>query len=729
VQECVKSIAKDGLIKLGQHGGYIDPYDTDLSLRELNINLREPTESDAVSLTQGSDVPVVYWWNMYTNNQCQEGVTCTATNRNWPRLEYIEGQLNRYITRELDSCLADFRSFREQGFDIEKLADTAVETTVTKANVLFKVTYPIEISKEEQSIKVATYRESLNVNFREIYDLAYAIMAFEGAYQFLEVLVLDFISVYSGVDINKMPPIGYSDNNFYTVSWPFDLVQKNLKDKLMFFIQLINIEGTKGAQKLTGTNSMAQSIYDKLFIDVTTTDRTFPDLRTNFLYLNWPIYFNIRPRSGKTISPDVTEEDFPAFSDYFIPGPRIRNNEYSFFYDVGFPVIIKITDDKAFGNEGYTFFFALEGNVRKNSNLLRFRSDGPSIVPGEVPLIDPQGNTMEDAPKKIFCNSMHQIVPVKITTYDARTFAPLEDVSVIYGCGTFKSCPIGQSKYYDNDNSAYFEGKFPICHGGYLLLKKEGYLNKAIPLSTLNPLVTEQVSVPIQPIREKTATIVPYKMSAPGSCCSASTLEAGESVMLTVNKIVASDDPFDHNLDSIMVFDADNLEQEIKLVPGRYEITGFFFSDNIYNISPYSNHICEGDSTDDWWNPATNTPTSQCHGVDCPVPGDGEECDAWVGGVHFDCCEDANVFYPEQDVEMNLMGGITIKESNGGAWPVYKGELDSSDIIEFHVIVPAPATCIAYENCIRTPAIGLEEMGRVDEYSVTFRNYALPSYR
>ncbi|MBW2963386.1 hypothetical protein KY306_01270, partial [Candidatus Woesearchaeota archaeon] len=56
-ENCLKSVAEQALIRLGQHGGYLYPDFWD----NLNFDEENPTDSDGLTFP-GSELKIPYWW-------------------------------------------------------------------------------------------------------------------------------------------------------------------------------------------------------------------------------------------------------------------------------------------------------------------------------------------------------------------------------------------------------------------------------------------------------------------------------------------------------------------------------------------------------------------------------------------------------------------------------------------------------------------------------------------
>src|SRR3989338_8430497 len=132
VTQCLDDTAVEGLILIGEHGGYIGIDNPKLSKQSFRPN-DDPTESDAVAFAPGSDFKIPYWWYLESSNNC-EG-TCRFASKRPPLKndeDSIERQLDRYIEKKLPDCIDSFKSLEEQGFEINELSAIKASSEITK---------------------------------------------------------------------------------------------------------------------------------------------------------------------------------------------------------------------------------------------------------------------------------------------------------------------------------------------------------------------------------------------------------------------------------------------------------------------------------------------------------------------------------------------------------------------------------------------------------------------
>lgn len=699
IEACVRDKTIEALKKLGEHGGYIDMNDKELSGRDFEIDIKNPTESDGVSLSTAVNEPIAYWWYLQSPNYCRDCYVSSLA----PSLENIEGQINRFINRELDDCLGDFAEFKVQDFVFDKgeiKTKTIISNTTGGVNVF--VTYPIEVKKGRSKANLVQFKATIPLNLNEILRVASSITIDEMDNQSMEMILSYIISAYSGIDAKKLPPIAAIDHEYYSISWVKDVVELRLKELLMANTNYIKVNRTKNGEYYGDTYNiyLLSSIGDPTY------------LSADFFYLGWPFFFDITPKSGNLLEATTDKHSWP------IPIlPPTQTNYYGFFYDVSYPTVVMLTDDKkqtkAIFGDSYKFMFAIETNIRDNINLLRWHLGQGTIGPWDdnsVGLtISPSVSMPLEPTKSLMCNEYQKLSgDIEIILKDNKEGEPLEGASISFGCGRYDACVMGAT-----DGEGIYKGKFPICNGGYLLIEKEGYLGKAMALTTefgKDDLITTSV----EPYRELKVNAKVFRMSLPDQCCPEPTeLRSGEEFIVMLHKY-RDDAIYDQVFSQVASFDENNQEHTIQLVPGRYEVRITYIDNNEYIIHAKCKHICQntagivGCQTKDSWDYDKNEPISMCNHYICPI-----------------CCDTVNQWIPEEPIEMTSFGGAIFDE-NTGYLDISRSDLDNQNV-DFYAIRVPDSTCLDEEGVIE-PKIGMDELDRIDEYSGTFRSQIVPRF-
>ncbi len=539
VEDCIEETSIKAFKMLGQHGGYIDFYDYDSVRRLFRINPEEPTESDAVALSPGSEAQIAYWFYMHSPNSCQK---CTMTSL-MPSLAYIEQQLNRYMERELLECLDGFRGLKEQNLDISE-GEIDVSAHINSEDVSFLVDYPLKVRLGEATSSIDKFFYELDFNFYEIYLLAYLTTFYQRNQLYLEDILLHIIASYSSPPSpERLPPIAWFDDRASITSWKMEDTEDKLRTELLpGLIPLMQLKDTKGASRIKTDKGSLEGLYDVLFLDF--LNLSFPQLDVSFVYNpSWPIHLDITPRTGSILKP-MTSRSHDTIGFF----PQVTNNYYGFFYDLSVPFIVLVRDEDAlsdYGEDGYTFMFALEANLRDNKDMYMWNQGQGTVgvtdysqVEASVAITDseftecinltgdintrwrcPKTNqvyssamecsdncktetttTADSSESSLFCEADQRISGNNtIDVKDALTMQPVDDVIISYGCGNYRKCPIA----VEGDNGVYVT-RLPVCIGhGYLLLEKDGYISRYVPDVSSRINVSAQHDVYMEPVREK----------------------------------------------------------------------------------------------------------------------------------------------------------------------------------------------------------------------------------
>ena len=350
-ENCLLSVGKRGLIILGQQGGYISP--------EVlgTYSTTKPTDSVGLNL-QPTKIP--YWHYNKPKNQVKK-ITFSSFK---PKLYFkddsamsIESQLNRYIKKNLDVCLENYTIFDSQGFDIT-YGPKKITTRVGSSSVNLQLSMEVKSKQGESTNKMNLFYTTVPLNLKYIYGVAGLITETEVNYSFLEKQGLNLISVFAGLDPKKLPPTSATSFELYpTLSWNERNVQKNVRRILNSYIPMIRFLGSNNFYDYIYPDSNLRNLYQATYDQMVINLRGAEKLDVNFNYFNWPVYL-------KTNSQDGVIKPFHFFAKYNIL--TVGQQTYATNYDLSFPVLVTLRDPSAFKGEGYDFVFALEGNIRNN---------------------------------------------------------------------------------------------------------------------------------------------------------------------------------------------------------------------------------------------------------------------------------------------------------------------------------------------------------------------------
>lgn len=587
VESCIQDLTKEAFQKIGEHGGYVDPTDKAYTKTQLKFNEYNPTESDGVVFSE----PIVYWDYMKTPNTCTD---CEISEENIPTYAEIEAQSNVYINRTLDKCLADFKDFTNQDYKIEMQKDRIVKTTIQDNGITVQVSQTISITKGSQTAELKQFSTELPLNFKRVYTIARNITRFQSDVYFLEGINMWLIDSYGRKDGQIPPPMAFDDKFTYKI-WVKQDVQENVNSLLSSYVPYIQIAGTKGAKNMqydSDTGAFEKAFYKNTYLDI--LDRSAPDTSVNFLYLDWPTYFNVHPSRGSIIMPEVQR---------FNPGlgsPATQMNSYEFYYDVSYPSVVMIKDDSTTAfKDGYIFMFGLESNVRCNRNLRDWSDPNKTILcpwPTEairvkiktgVDVVGEINSTMET--KSATANSLicdpRQKLSGKYTleTTDAWQNKPLDGVLVTFVCGNFASCPYDTTKI-NSDGNAVFTDNFPICKGsGFVLLQKDGYEQKAIELSTSIGSTRNLGTISLEPKKTLSAEVRIVPNADLGALkTSGRKFNEYEKVIIMISNVKRF--PYQEDVTGALVFSVNQPPQNITLSSGAYDIDATLITSKPFTI-------------------------------------------------------------------------------------------------------------------------------------------------
>ncbi|MBI2134522.1 hypothetical protein HYU09_00895 [Candidatus Woesearchaeota archaeon] len=432
VDSCLQSSVLQGLQIMSLQGGYIDI----------------PADSNILT-ADGNDIP--YW--------------LTADSVAIPSLDFMQTELENYVVKELESCVSGFKDFKDQGFEVN-YSSIKADAAMGKA-VVVNVDFPIMLKKEGISFEEKDFVYTVPIDMELIQKTASGLAALEDFHTYLEDHTKNLISLYSGVDQNRLPPFSQSTTNLNCnfVSWSKEEVKNRLKNILNFNVPNLKIEGTN--YNLAGSDAVYESFVYDLF------NENFPNLKIDFIYENsWEfLAFDIVPSSGNSLIPEkVVGTNIPML-------PQICVFKYPFKYTMQYPVLIKITDlnsakidpaaDVYYEKQGFAFQFPMVSYLCGNQNR--------KCVAGNFPQIDVTsfavGNTTL-LPQTLFCKPEQMISnEITVKTFDSLTANSLSNVDVNYYCGSYQNdCFIGRT-----DGNGVLKAKFPLCINGQIYFAKEGY--------------------------------------------------------------------------------------------------------------------------------------------------------------------------------------------------------------------------------------------------------------
>jgi len=537
--DCIYSVASDGIKLIGKLGGYVSLTNKTLNKASFTIT-QNPTESDAVTFTKNSELEIPYWWYLKSSNTCN-GNCQFSTKR--PGLRHsdnsIEKQLERYVDLELKSCLNNFKPFEEQGYKITESGNVKSDVTIASNDILVSVDYPLMAEKENFKADVNQFFVRIPVNLERIYSLASTLTNFEMKHHYLEKHILNSIVAFSGINKEKLPPM--SDLQFKfgsSVSWQKTDVKNKIIQLLDSHIPLFQVDGTLNYERNIFDSELQQRLYDSTLIPV--ANSSYGDVAAYFTYLDfWPIYFNLNCKGEKCS---------PGSANSIIPLATFGIQNYQFSYDLSYPVLVEVQDPTAFNGQGYNFEFFLEGNIRNNNHM-----------GGNFSILE----TASGSERSQLCD-IRTSGNVTVNVIDAVTKKSVDDAQIFYTL-------LDESCFISSTAKGAILSQFPIGVGGVVNFMKDGYIGRAIEFdASLDSAST--INAELQPVSTKKFAVKKKNVAktAAGWVFQDNAIELNdkESAVLSLTRI---GDENELEFSAASVFDNTQKDSaEIELAPGKY---------------------------------------------------------------------------------------------------------------------------------------------------------------
>jgi len=452
VESCLIKTSAEALDKIGKSGGY-----TDLTANAIISNPSEPTESNAFRFfPEDENSETAYWWYFKSSNNCLANCECSSEMpylRKEDGTPSVEAELEKYIDLNMEACLDDFTSFKQQGYIVEEKGELKTTATIAENDIPILVEYPLKVKKGDSEEDIKNFFVRIPLNLNRIYELASEITRKEIRYPYLERWTQEEIDAF-GLGVNKsLPPTASAsfdpDRDFlmWSKSESKNLLMNNILPYYTSFFQVFN----------TANYIERTDYYARTTLPIASpAGKSYSDLEVVFEYLNWwPIYLDITGRgaSGDFITPDVTI--FPLLNQL---GASLGLERSNFYYDLSYPVRVDIYDSKALNNKGYHFYIGLESNVRNNKPLNCTGAGMPSVVGYSGSLL---------------CSNQQRCANITIIANDTKTGEHIEDVLISYG--TTEQCNLGKTS--SSGDEILLRTELPSCIGCSLFLSKPGYFS------------------------------------------------------------------------------------------------------------------------------------------------------------------------------------------------------------------------------------------------------------
>ncbi len=704
VQDCISMTTEQALKTVMEHGGYAD-------LSKLQADIFKPTEANSVEYTPGTNYLVPYWSYLKSKNDCtggcefasmikplcREGSSCTTNGR-----DSVEEEIDWYIIQNLKSCLNDFIIFKPQDIKIELVGDILPMTTIRKDSVNVIVQMPIKIDYLDSTKRMNTFNAVVPTQITELYTVALDLLNYETTECMVEDHQINAIGYYQGFESDDLPPYAADTYGDHAKKfWIKQTVEKKLKAVTSFAMQNIRILNTDvfpypNIDSSSQYPDTIQAMYDQFTFRPLDE---FHDVKVNFFYFPWwNPYFEIDPSSGSLIGPsDVISGSGGGWLSYILN--KIVPTSYEYYYHYSFPVVVELrAEDPRDETKEELFRFALESNIRANKC---FSPD--ALV------------TTETSGAGLLCDEdFRGTIEYTINVKDEVTGQAVKDVEIYYYAG--ETCYLGKT-----DSTGKLKSTFPVATGGFVDIKKEGYLEYFVHekdfsmLSDirLKPLFKKNINVKIF---NETNLLSMSGMNQPAGLVFRDSVlynaDSTHQLVLTMSRV--KETYHEGTLESTASISYENGEikiipEEIELAPGKYEFDIMLIYTQPVTVPEENDRICVN---------CNKNPNSQCKTSpnwlsscdSCDWKEDSactttcwEETDCYKWGFYCSgsCDADEEITYEAIDLEQSPNGGVKFDSSNN-YWMIgdYSELTDNTkpDVIFYVVQQKLPVRYYLLEN-------------------------------
>ncbi len=356
--------------------------------------------------------PSPYWFYVAGNGIVKENVPTKAE---------ISAEISKYIEENLNAN-CNFDQFYQDGYDIT-IGTPKATTAILDNSVQVAVNSNLGVSKGENSALKTSYSATITSKLGKFYNIATKIYQKEKIDAFIENYSIDVLRLYAPVDGVEISCSGRI--------WKTREVIDELKSGLEANINAIKMKGNYY------TLSKKENSY--FVVDLPS------DEAVNMIYSKaWPTKVEIDGADNELMiaKPVGTAPGMGAMGFCYAP--------YHFVYDLSFPVMIQVYDEKEL------FQFPVTAIISKNSprepvfSELAVEEESPDVC-------------------------AYKTNDIEVSVYNTN-LNPI-DANISYICFD-QSCTLGETK------NGVFSGKAPACGNGFITANAEGYAEKRQLLST-----------------------------------------------------------------------------------------------------------------------------------------------------------------------------------------------------------------------------------------------------
>ncbi|RME52077.1 hypothetical protein D6783_05870 [Candidatus Woesearchaeota archaeon] len=678
MDSCVQDALRSGLELAGKQGGFFD-------VSSFMIG-PDPVRSEAfvfepdvlpywLFLEDGSDGSI----GTIVKNKpflCEPGRVCPADlARGSPS---IQGGLEAFITKSVMSCFSALKPDFEKTLSVkEGEARTEVSISETQVRALVHVPLEVEVLESGERGVVDSFTGEVDVTLPAMYRLAEDIFSSAAETGFVESVVMQLISIYSGIE-SALPPTRQTAFRGREHFWIERDVEQVLERDVLPYVNAVQIvNAIENDDVLTFPEEFygeykpyVEGVLSRLLVKVSEAPYL---LQAKVVYPFTGAYVNLG--GGAVLKPSKVDIDLPLLSSLgfvFL--------DYKFLYDISFPYVVSIVDPSAFNGEGFVFQFALEANIRDNR----------PVTQEHLALDISLGNVLEwDEPHLLVDRDVHIVVT------DAHSGEALSGVVVRYQCGGLRSV-VGETSM-----NGELVAQLPSCPvGGVLVFEKYGALDVRRPFVNIDGLPDTSVPVRMWVGVPHNVTVKKLVVNGGGEDPELRALEEKDVVFLQIRRVPESE--FEGAFPLVGTFSFAGDEGEVVLEAVTREQVDEWFDEGKISGEQRSELLASLESAEGA--PSTVTFKRSTDEEVLLVPGT-YVVDAqllWTG----------NITIPEEKREVGsfpVKKSVTLPEIELSSWPSgglvnFTFSLDESFVYgdaPLHVIVvssPVPASWSAFEN-------------------------------
>ena len=474
VEDCISQVSDEALNRLGQQGGYLD-----VDQFEIYRAQYDPFNSNVLSLGDGA-LFLPYW--LYQRDNGQDRSEIPQLYKSYTDDNSIQDQLEQYITMNVNLCLNDFNEFKGQGMQITAQKELQTSVIIGETDVTIAVTYPLQVSassavvaeKNQKSYTLEKFSASKSVRLKKIYELGRDIVVHETESVFMEGSVRKLMAAYSRNDDSSFPPM-YGGIEVKECSeldyWLVEDIKEDFKTMLQHNLPFMRIDNT-ATQPIVVTQAdeadvekrkVRQGVYDGLRTKISNKDYQGIETWFNF-HPSYP--FDLYLGSNGAVFPSRLKVDALLLNFCIF--------DYSFIYDITFPLVISLQDTQSsLNNKPYFFQFPVQVILKENYPRVRV-----------LDLIAP-----DFEPSASECSGKYPTSGNTVSVTDAKTNKPVEKALIYFQCGPENLITYKEDGTYDKivefadrcfigstNEQGVFAGNLPQCGGGgMIVVEKKDY--------------------------------------------------------------------------------------------------------------------------------------------------------------------------------------------------------------------------------------------------------------